>query len=206
MKKNASHHESPAVSAEERYLSSLSSFSRTYWFLVACVGVIVLFSVVVAIVWQISLGLLSGIAGAVLYEYFKRDAFRTHLGMRVKIENGGLSVTSLHAKGKEMLYLPEALVGWQIRELGEGAMGAKRNENLTVLYLPASLRRIEKGAFDGCPALSEIRFAGSRDAFEKIACDADLSGITLSFGVKYPKKESDQKTPPCEESTQRNED
>lgn len=187
MKRNAKNHESPAASAEERHLVALSSFSHLYWFLVACVSAVILLSVVVAVVWKVSLGLLFGIAAAVLYEYFKRDAFRTHLGMRAKTVRGGLSVSTLHAKGEDVLYLPETVAGWRILELGEGALDSDGNANLRILYLPVSLERIGKDAFGGCPSLREIRFAGSKEAFEKIRCDTDLFGLTLSFDAEYGK-------------------
>lgn len=93
-------------------------------------------------------------SGAQLYAQWIKETASTHFTYR--LENGGVSIISYQGNDS-LVVVPSAIEGQPTRRILSDAF---QNGALETLFLPASLRFIEKNAFS-CPLLATLCFSDS---------------------------------------------
>ncbi len=64
---------------------------------------------------------------------------------------------------------------------GIGANAFRGEDKLTSVILPATLKTIGEGAFDGCTAITSVDYAGTKEQWESIAIGANNGILSMSF-------------------------
>ena len=159
----------------DRPLSRADRFNRFYLTVVIAVGTGMAFSVMIAILLDVLIGLITAVISGVFYHILKTMALSRFLGLTLRIGEKGLCITSISAQGATRYTLPHRLMWLDVTELDDGVLKAEGNESLTTLTLPDTLTRISPNALSDAPALSTLRFRGNADAFAALT-----QGMTLS--------------------------
>jgi len=176
----------PKKTPAEEYVKRMRSFSSYYAQLLVCIGILVAIGIGIAILKDVIIGACVAILGAILYVYFVSDELSKKLGLQYKSITGGITVIRCRARYGDTLYIPPQLIGMDVIRLEKDLLLSKKNVELTCLYLPSTLRYIEDGAFEGCPSLREIRFAGSEDEWNALFRGTLAEEIDVRFDAEYP--------------------
>lgn len=175
-----------SLSPAARHVSSVRRFHRLYWLLVAIMGMLCALAIVAAVVANVIVGICIAIAVATVYNRIKYRLLRRILHVACASATVGLCLTSADATEEDTLFVPDRLMGMRVTATGDAPFAKGKNANVTVLYLPCGLTAIGKDALSGLDALEVIRFAGSRNAWERIAGVSALAGVDVVCDVPYP--------------------
>ena len=121
-----------------------------------------------------------------VYLVFTSNELIERLGLSYKTSAGSLELTYCCKKYGDVFFIPSRLLWYDVERIGDNAFRSAKNEGLREIYIPASIKSIGKDAFAACTDLQAVRFEGSRDEWESIANESDLTGIEVSFGASFP--------------------
>lgn len=184
----------PEETAEQRYLRKKARFDSFYLQLVICCAVVAAAAIAVAVLARVSIGIAVAAVLVIIYVYFRNDELSRDLGLSCSAIEGGLRVSRLNARDADTAYIPQRLMWQDVTVLGKDMLASGQNEQLIRLYLPATLKQLEGGAFDGAPALSEIYFEGTAEQLDALNASGELSSFSVICDSPYPKKEAREKS------------
>lgn len=152
-------------------------------------------SIGVAVMWKVSYGLIGAFVTVMFYLSATSNMLYSRLGYAYKTDRGELTVTEIYGQKREEVYLPERLFFCDVVAIGSEACDHKSSEELKVLHLPRTLRRIDADALKGTPMLEKICFGGSEEEWAEVEVLCELDGIEICFDelIEYPVKEKKQK-------------
>ena len=172
-------------SCDRLYAESLVRFETFYHQLFACSLILSAAILAIAFLRSITVALIATACLCLFYQYFLSRELREKLGISCRSVPGGLSVSLTAAPTGEEAWIPGRLLWTDVTTL---RAGSTQELPIRILHLPATLSCIEANAFDACPDLTTLAFAGSREEFDTIKSECDLSRYTLLFEVSYPAK------------------
>ncbi len=184
----------PTPPPHKEYSKRMAQFGAFYIQLLCCIGGIIAVGVALAIVYSVVLGASIAVAGALLYAYLTSDEMYKKLGIRYTSGAGGITVTLGLARYGDVLWIPSRLIFFDVIRIGDRAFCSKKNEELSRVFLPKTLKSIGKDIFEGCPSMTDIFFEGTQDMWEEIEKSTDLSGYRIIFEAKYPPAAKKKKT------------
>ena len=173
--------------AEKLYPKRLSKFKSFYLLLVIISAVGLGAAIYVAVAIDLLKGALIAALAIFIYVRFGRSTLDDRLGIYYKTHNGVLSVTRCRARYGDIFYIPSRLVWYDVTELCDRAFFSAlgKNREMHTVYLPKSITRIGKDIFESCDSLTRICYEGSREDFEKIESQTDISAYELVFEAQY---------------------
>ena len=171
--------EEKALSPEEAASKSWEDFEKFYKQLLAGSGTVVLLGIAVAVLVSVLGGAAIFVAGCGLYLYFTKDELKTRLSLGYRRASDGWAVTPVETKKREVLWVPEKLMGLAVTELfaTEGSVC----ESFRELCLPTSIRRIEADLLRQLPNLEKINFFGTKEQWERVEMPALPQDCELIF-------------------------
>ena len=189
MKKNEQKNigNSVVLTSEEIFIRRLEKFDSFYFQLVILCAIVAAATVAVSILASVLVGLAVAIALAFIYAYFSRDELKRSLGIVFTVNNGGIKITELCSVIDSDAFVPARIMWYDVTEIGGGALASEKLHGLKRLHIPSTVKRIEKGAFDGCDSLTALLFACSEEELKKMSVEEDISRFAVEFGVPFPK-------------------
>ena len=121
-----------------------------------------------------------------IYVVLTSNELIERLGLSYKTSVGSLEITYGCKKYGDVFFIPSRLLWYDVERIGNRAFRSEKNKGLREIYIPASIKSIGRDAFVSCTDLEAIRFEGSREEWEAIECESDLSCIEVSFGAVFP--------------------
>lgn len=189
MKNEQENIENSVVSTpEEIFVRKLEKFDSFYLQLVVLCAVVAAATVAVSIIANALVGLAVAVALALIYAYFSRDELKRSLGVVCTVNNASLRITQLTSAIETDAFVPSRIMWYDVTEIAHGVLENEKIQGVERLHIPSTVKRIEKGAFDGCDSLQALLFACGEDELEKMSVEEDLSRFTLKFGVPFPEK------------------
>ena len=172
---------------DEEYIKRNLAFREYYRKLLCLVGAIEAAAITLGILWNVLVGVSVAVLGAVIYTVYASDESYKKLGGRYSSGVGGITLTKCRAVYGDTLIIPPSLIGLDVISIGDRAFCVSdKNNDLRIIYLPATLKTVGEDIFESCDSLDEIYFEGSEEEWEKIESRTDLSAYTVTFGAKYP--------------------
>ncbi len=166
------------------YKERLKKFNSFYLALVISVGAVIAAAIVLGVFVRVSAGLIVGICGVLVYLLLLSDEMKRGLGLWYKRVDGGIACSAIASKklvGCTERHIPERLMWLDVVELCPPMGKDRPDRQISVLYLPVSVKKIDKNAFSGMDALCLIAYGGSADDWKGVSCEADISGIEIEF-------------------------
>lgn len=173
------------ASPTELYLERLDEFCRTYLQLVIFIGCVEGIAIVIAVCASVLLGAALAILAAAVYAFIVPDELYKLLGLRYKNENGHITVSRAIAKHGNELVIPSRLMLADVTVIADNAFSSPNGE-LKRIFLPRSITHIGKNVLPSDGSVSELCYEGTREEWDKITVETDLSGITLVLEAAYP--------------------
>ena len=185
----------PAVPPHKEYARRMLSFSSFYVGFIATVVAIMAIAVAVAVLFNVALGVALALFGVLFYTRILSDNMSKTLGFRYVSIVGGIRITMCRARYGDVMWMPEALMGFEVIAIGDAAFKSPKNSELKKVFLPRTLKVIGKDIFEGCEALEDIYYQGSEEEFAKIESETDMSAYRIIFDAKYPPLPKKKKKP-----------
>ena len=192
----------PSLPPHKAYAKRVLQFESYYRQLIIILGVIIAVAIAIAVVYNVLIGLSAAIVASVIYAVFVSDEMFKRLGLNYKSVSGGIKITSCRARYGDVIWIPAKLMGFDVIRIDDRAFDSTKNDSLTCVFFPSSIKEIGEDIFAGCNAITEIHFEGTEEEWKKIKKDTDLDSLTVRFGAKYPpipkkkKKQSKAKKAP----------
>lgn len=179
----------------EDFLRDLDLTSKAYLIIVAATGFLALCAIVMGVTAKVSYGVAAAVIVAVAYVGAVDKLLYSHLGLGYKTSSGELTVTAVYGKGRNAAFIPRRLLMVRVTKIGERAFEHKSSCNITAVYLPKTIKTVEKDAFEGAPLLSAIYYEGSREDWERVDKRCSFGGTEVVFDgvIPYPVKEKRRK-------------
>jgi len=177
---------SSAHTPSEAYAAALAGFDGYYRRLLIRIGSVMLLAVALALLTPVVIGVAVAALGAVAYAYYTKNALSSRLGLTYRSIVGGLAITSIKPCCEQTVYVPATLMYTRVITLKACAL-AKEGHTVELLYLPATLRTVEDGAWDGAISLRTVCFGGTAEQWEALGAPALPEGVSLSFEEDYPR-------------------
>ena len=143
-------------------------------------------AVCVAIYINLLWGALAGAISFFVYLVFTSNELMEGLGLSYKTGVGSLKITYGCKKYGDVFFIPSRLLWYDVERIEDRAFHSEKNKGLREIYIPSSIKSIGRDAFVACSDLEAIRFEGSREEWEAIVCESDLSRVEISFGAVFP--------------------
>lgn len=180
--------EAAEVSVYDRYAAE-AGFHKFYLiFIIAC-ALVALLSILLAIYANVLGGIGVAIILAISYRVILSDELKRRLSLSYRRVDGGLAL-SVKESGREDAYLPSRLMWLDVTELSREEK--KPAATAVRLYLPRSLRHVDRDAFSGMDGLRELIYEGSEEEWSRVEVLADLTPYCLRFNGGYVPKEDPQ--------------
>ena len=176
------------LSPDEEYIKRTLAFGEYYRRLLCVAGAIEAAAIALAVLWNVLVGVSIAVLGAVIYFVYASDEAYKKLGVRYVSGVGGITITKCRAVYGDTLIIPPSLIGLDTLSIGDRALCVSdKNKDLRIIYLPATLKTVGEDIFEGCDALEEICFEGSREEWKKIDSRTDFTSYEITFCAEYPK-------------------
>ena len=175
---------------EEEFLGALAAFEKAYLNTVIIAAVIAAAGIGVAVIVKVSYGLICAIAAVLFYIGSVSNILYNKLGLAYTSVMGAIYITECYGKGRSEAWIPRKLMWIEVRSIEDEAFDHDSCRAIETVHMPRTLVHIGKNVFLGCENISRICFEGSREEWEAIECETDLSGIEVEFDsmVSYPEK------------------
>ncbi len=175
-----------ALAPEGRYSRRLYGFEKYYLTLVLLSAAAVMCGIAVAIFLNLLVGASTVLLAAFAYVYFVGDEARKQLGIRYANIGGHIVIKSLACVYGDCLAVPAKFIYADVRVLDDGALDTEKNQVLTRLYLPRTLRRIGKNILGDTPHPITVCFEGTREEWSAIDTQTDFCGCEILFECEQP--------------------
>ncbi len=178
--------QAPAVPPHKEYAARMAKFRDYYIRLLWCVGAAAAIGIVLAVIYNVIVGVCVAVLAAIVYKTFTYDEMLKQVGVGYKSIAGGIKITACRARYGEVIWVPQSLIWFDITEIGDRAFESDKNAELKKVFLPQSLKKIGSDIFSGCENVREIYFEGDARAWEEIEKETDFSACKIIFEAKYP--------------------
>lgn len=175
------------ATAEEQYISSFRAFHGFYLRLVIAVGTACAAAIVIAVVFNVILGIALAFFSSIAYLYFTAAELKRRLGISYRNTNGNIIVTHIKAVYGNTIYIPEKLLWCNVSEISDRAFVPSDGINIENLYLSKSIKHIGKDIFGDVPANIAVHYEGSADDWQKICKETNFSELEIIFDAPQPK-------------------
>ena len=174
------------IPPHKKYIRRMKKFQKYYIQLLMIVCAIIAVSVVIAVVYNLLLGVSIAIFAAILYNSWAVSEMYKEIGIKYKSITGGIKITACKQRYGEIMWIPASLIHFDVIEIDDRAFAEKNNENLVKIFLPKTLKYIGENVFVSCDSLKEIFFEGNEEEWNQIEKKTDLSSYKIIFDAKYP--------------------
>ena len=175
---------------EEKFLSALKTVRKGYTWALIISAVMALSAIICAVHFDTLFGLLLLILSIVTYLAIVINLLYSKLGIAYQSFHGGMTVTALYGKDREVVYIPDKLLMLTVTEIGTRAFTHESSKKIREIHLPKTLLRIGTSAFARLPALTDVYYEGTEEEWKKISRLAPLENVTIHFEAPIPKLES----------------
>ena len=176
----------PAEDPFELYPVRYARVTRFYLCIVLISFIGFMGAVFAAIYKDLLWGALIGAISFFVYVVFTSNELLEKLGIAYKTSVGSLTLTYCRKRYGDVFFIPSRLLWYDVERIGDNAFRSETNATLKEIYIPASIKSIGKDAFAACTELRAVRFEGTREEWEAISCESDLSHIELCFNAAFP--------------------
>ena len=164
----------------------LEHFNSFYLWLVIGVGTMMIAAIVSAIYISVLLGVFICICACLAYLFFLSDELKRRLGLKHKRVDGGLSLSVVsgketHGDAIPEIHIPARLMWLDVVRLSSNAGQRGTAPDVQVVYLPRSVRKIEKDALSALPMLYRVVYEGTAEEWEKICKEDVLDRLEIIF-------------------------
>ena len=172
-----------------RFLSALKAIKKGYIWALIITACITAGSIVCAVHYRASVGILLLAFAVAVYLAIIINLLYSKLGIAYQAFHGGMTVTALYGKGREIIYIPDRVMLLTVTEIGTRAFSHESSKSIREIHLPKTLLRIGTSAFADLPALTDVYYEGSEEEWAEISRLAPLENVTLHFGEPIPRLE-----------------
>ena len=177
----------------EKFLAALKTVEKGYLLAIVIAAAIAIGAIICAVHYQVLLGLLLMILAIVTYLAIVINLLYSKLGIAYRALHGGMTVTALYGKNREVVYIPDKLLMLTVTEIGTRAFTHESSKSIKEIHLPKTLLRIGTSAFAQLPALTDVYYEGSEEEWQKLSRLAPLENVTVHFGEPIPRLEKPKK-------------
>ena len=179
--------EKQELTEDQKFLSALKTVKKGYFCALAITAAIAVGAIVSAVHYRVSLGFLLLIFSVVTYLAIVINLLYSKLGIAYRSFHGGMTVTALYGKNREVVYIPDRLLFLTVTEIGTRAFTHESSKSIREIHLPKTLLRIGTSAFAKLPALTDVYYEGSEEEWNEISRLAPLENVTMHFGEPIPR-------------------
>ena len=177
----------------EKFLDALKTVEKGYLLSIIIAAAIAIGAIICAVHYQVLPGLLLMILAIVTYLAIVINLLYSKLGIAYRALHGGMTVTALYGKNREVVYIPDKLLMLTVTEIGTRAFTHESSKSIKEIHLPKTLLRIGTSAFAQLPALTDVYYEGSEEEWQRISRLAPLENVTVHFGEPIPRLEKPKK-------------
>ena len=160
-------------SGESCFKCRLKSFGNLYLETIIGVGAILATAIFLGVKVNVMLGLCLAIVAVCVYAIVVEDGLRRKLGVAYSRVSGGVSLSVIDTKrnvkwDRESRYIPARVMWLDVVALGGRTGKQKADEQVKTVYIPTSVKKIEKNAFEGMTALEKIVYEGTEEQWSEV--------------------------------------
>lgn len=169
----------------------LSDLCWTFWAylvtVVVCTGAAA-GAIVIAILFKVSYGVMLAVATVIVYISAVGQILYIKLGFSYLSLSGELRITEVYGRKRNSVYIPRRLLWLEVTEIRERAFCHSSSAKVQTVYLPKTLKKIGRNAFEGCESLERICFEGSESEWNAVEGAELVCGVEIVFGESsgYP--------------------
>ena len=192
---NSCNQEPQATDPFKLYPMRLEKFMSFYRTLVVAAFAGITAAVIVAIYESLLYGALIGIGSIFIYIFFASNEIFEKLGLAYKTTAGSLEIKYCRKKYGDVFFVPSKILWYDVEKIGDEAFNSVKNEGLTEIYIPKSIKSFGKDVFCGCADLIAIRFEGSEEEWQAIenVVEAVPDGVELTYNSEFPQSLTENK-------------
>ncbi|MBE6534950.1 MAG: hypothetical protein E7678_08335 [Ruminococcaceae bacterium] len=190
---NETPNSTPEISEEQKFLKALKTVKKGYVLALIISALMAIGAIICSVCYLVSFGILLIILAVVTYLAIVINLLYSKLGIAYRALHGGMTVTALYGKGREVVYIPEKVIMLTVTEIGTRAFTHESSKSIREIHLPKTLLRIGTSAFAQLPALTDVYYEGTQKQWEEISRLAPLENVTMHFEEPIPKIEKPKK-------------
>ena len=167
--------------------AKVKQFNKFYLWLVIAVGALCAAAVLCAVYVRVFVGIIIGICSALAYVFILSDELHRAFGVRYKRVDGGISLSVTAHKqpvDTEERYLPSRLMWLDVVSLSAPEGKYVPDKVTDTLFIPATVKVIEKGALSGMTALCRVVYMGSAEEWQSVETGDELEGLQIAFATE----------------------
>lgn len=180
-------------SEEKKFLAALETVRKGYITAIAVATAIAIGAIICSVHYQVLFGLLLLVLSAVTYLAIVINLLYSKLGVAYRAFHGGMTVTALYGKDREVVYIPDKVIMLTVTEIGTRAFTHESSKKIREIHLPKTILRIGTSAFARLPELTDVYYEGTEEEWNKISRLAPLENVTMHFEAPIPKLEKPKK-------------
>lgn len=181
------------LTEEQKFLKALKTVKKGYLLALIIAAAITIGAIICSVHYKVSFGILLIILAVVTYLAIVINLLYSKLGIAYRAFHGGMTVTALYGKNREIIYIPEKVIMLTVVEIGTRAFTHESSKSIREIHLPKTLLRIGSSAFAQLPALTDVYYEGTKEEWEELSRLSPLENVTLHFEVPVPKLEKPKK-------------
>ena len=162
----------------------VKKFNSFYLWLIIAVCALSAAAILVAVYFEVYVGVIIGICTALAYAYTLGYELRSSLGFKYTRISGGIALSAVEPKrdaegNSAERHIPSRLMWLDVVALTPPEKNASADTLAETVYIPASVKKIEKGALSAMPSLCRIVYLGSHEEWCEIDTEEELSAYEL---------------------------
>lgn len=162
----------------------VKKFNKFYLWLVIAVGALCVAAVLCAVYVRVFLGVIIGMCAVLAYVFVLSDELRRVFGVRYKRVEGGIALSVISAKNQaesEERYIPSRLMWLDVVALSAPEGRFVPDSVTDTLFIPATVKVIEKDALSGMTALCRVVYMGTAEEWQSVETGEELDGLQVAF-------------------------
>lgn len=179
--------------AEQEFLSALKFLQKGYLWALGIAAAIMIGGIICAVHYRVSFGALIMVLAVVTYLAIVINLLYIKLGIAYRSFHGGMTITALYGKHREIIYIPDKVIMLTVSEIGNRAFTHNSSKSIREIHLPKTIQKIGKSAFASLPALTDVYFEGTEEEWERISRFAPLENVTMHFEQSIPRIEKQKR-------------
>ena len=177
----------------ENLLSALKKSKKIYIAALSVSSAIGLGAIISAVHFHVSFGVLLMALAVITYLAIVINMLYSIFGIAYSSYQGGMKITALYGKHREVIYIPDKIMLLTVTEIGDKAFTHESSKNIREIHLPKTLLKIGKSAFANLPALTDVYYEGNEAQWNEISSLAPLENVTVHFNEPIPRLEKPKK-------------